>query len=208
MVGAVLGVAAVPKRAPELDEAQRQTELMHRVARGDEAALRHVGALHMGRVVRLAQRLLSSASDADDIAQETFVRVWQSASRFDSRKSSLGTWITTIAYRLCLDRLRARAARGHPLTLDDAQHMADAAPAVVDVLIHRQELARLNHALTALPARQRAAFLLFYLDERSGMECAQIMGLRPRAFWSLLHRARLAVENARVLMNDPPGKNS
>jgi RNA polymerase sigma-70 factor (ECF subfamily) len=208
MGSTLMAWAAGPELARTLDEAQSQTELMRRVARGDEAALREVGTLYMRRVVRLAQRLLGSASDADDIAQETLVRVWQSAGSFDAGRAGLGTWITTIGYRLCLDRLRASSSRGHAVDLEEAPEAVDGAPGIVDVLIHRQELARLHRALHALPARQRAAFLLFYLDEQRGPDCARIMGLRPRAFWSLLHRARSAVENARALTEDPPGKSS
>lgn len=163
---------------------------MARVAAGSEAALRAIGERHFGRVLRLAQRMLGSAADADDVAQEVLVRVWQNARRWDPRRSRLSTWIYAIAYRLCVDRLRSRRTAA----LDEAGDVADPAPRAEELLIRRAEARRLNAAIAVLPPRQRAALALFYGEELSGPDAAQALGLRLRAFWSLLHRARAAVE--------------
>jgi RNA polymerase sigma-70 factor, ECF subfamily len=171
----------------------RDAALMRRVAAGDEAALRALAQLHGGRVVRLAQRLLGSAAEADEVAQETLLRLWRRAGDWDSARGTLPTWLGTIAWRLCADRLRA-PGRHTTLELDAAAGLASAAPDAEAMLARRQLLTRVQTVLDGLPARQRAAFLLFYVEEASGQEAAGILGLRIRAFWSLLNRARLAVE--------------
>ena len=175
--------------------AETDTALMAAIIAGHEPALRDLAALHGGRVVRIAQRMLGSAAEADEVAQETLVRVWQHAARWDPARASLATWIGTIAWRLCADRLRQPGRHTH-MDLEAAYDLASPEPDAEAALIRQQTLRHVQTAMDALPARQRAAFVLFHLEDVSGQDAAQIMGLGQRAFWSLLHRARSAVERA------------
>ena len=163
---------------------------MARVVAGDEAAFRALADRQLGGMLRLAQKMLGSAADADEVAQEVLLRVWLRAGSWDPRKSRLSTWIYTITYRICLDRLRGR--RTEPL--DEAMEIPDPTPGADDLLARKAEGNRLRSALASLPARQRAALILFYQEELSGQEAADVLHLRLRAFWSLLHRARQAAE--------------
>lgn len=177
-------VAAAEPEAPD-DQA-----LMARVIARDEAAFRILADRQLGRILRLAQKMLGSAADADEVGQEVLLRVWLNARRWDPRRSRLSTWIYTITYRICLDRLRGRRTE----TLDEAMDIPDPTPGVYDLLARKADLNQLRSALGALPARQRAALILFYHEELSGQEAAHILNVRLRAFWSLLHRARQAAE--------------
>lgn len=164
--------------------------LMERVASGDGEALRLLAGRHVGRLLRLAQRLLGDEAAADEVAQEALVRLWTHASRWDRERSRLTTWLYAIVYRLCVDRLRDR--RWWSASEVPAEHASDV-PGALDALSREADLRRLSDAIGALPARPRAALTLHYYEGLSGQEAAEVLGVSLRAFWSLLHRAREAV---------------
>lgn len=171
--------------------AAEDAALMARIAAGDEAAFRHFADRHVGRMLRLAQSILGSAAEADEVAQEALLRVWRHAARWDAERSQPATWVHTIVTRLCVDRLRQR--RHEPL--DAANDVADPAPGALESLSSRQEAQALRDALASLPERQRVAVTLFYQEELPGAEAAEALGLNLRAFWSLLERARQALRH-------------
>jgi RNA polymerase sigma-70 factor (ECF subfamily) len=160
--------------------------LMRRIAAGDEAAFRLLTGRHLGRLLRLAQQMLGSATWADDVVQEALLRIWMNAGRWRPERARLTTWFYTIVYRLCIDRLRTQRT----VPLDLAMEAADPAPSTLEALAQAAELRQLAAAMQLLEPRQRAAVTLFYYEELSGPEAAAVLGLGLRAFWSLLHRAR------------------
>lgn len=163
--------------------------LVARIAAGDETAFRHFADRHVGRMLRLAQSILGSAAEADEVVQEALVRVWRHAARWDGARGQPGTWVHTIVARLCVDRLRQR--RHEPI--EAASEVADAAPSVLEALSSRQEALALRAALASLPERQRVAISLFYHEELGGAEAAATLRITLRAYWSLLERARRAL---------------
>lgn len=169
---------------------QSDETLMRRVATGDEAAFRTLAERHLGRIRRLARKMLASQADADDVAQETLVRIWSHAARWQPERARLTTWIYTMTYRLCVDRLRIRPA----MPLDHAMDIEDPAPSALETIAREADLRRLARALQTLPPRQRAALTLFYYEELGGPDAAAVLGVSLRAFWSLLHRARESVQ--------------
>ncbi|MBR0681706.1 sigma-70 family RNA polymerase sigma factor [Roseomonas eburnea] len=164
--------------------------LMARIAEGDEAAFRLFATRHVGRMLRVAQSILGSAAEADEVSQEALLRVWRHAARWDASRAQLGTWIHTIVVRLCVDRLRLR--RHEPI--DAAMEVPDPAPGALESLSSRDEQRQLRAAMATLPRRQRAALVLFYQEELAGTEAARTLGLSLSAFWSLLQRARRTVQ--------------
>jgi RNA polymerase sigma-70 factor (ECF subfamily) len=171
--------------------------LMKRIAEGSETALRALADRHIGRMLRLAEKTLGSAAEADDVIQEALLRIWNHAGSWRRERSRLTTWIYTIVYRLCIDRLR----RPHTAPLEVAADVPDPAPGAHETLQQSEDLMRLAAAMHALPPRQRAALTLFYYDEISGEEAAAILAVSRRAFWSLLHRSRQSVQ---AFMENPP----
>lgn len=164
--------------------------LVGRIAAGDQRALRVLMDRHMGRAIRLAERILRDASAADDVAQEAFVRVWTHAARFDATTARFSTWLYRIVVNLALDRARRR---GH-VPLDDALAVEDGAPDGEEMLIRRERAALLGQGLAALPARQRAALTLFHLEGLSGRDGAAMMEVSEKSFESLLGRGRAALK--------------
>ncbi len=190
---------AVLSAAPDAAE---DAALMARIAAGDEAAFRRFADRHVGRMLRLAQSILGSAAEADEVAQEALLRVWRHAARWDAARSQPGTWVHTIVTRLCVDRLRQR--RHEPI--DAATEVADPAPSALDALSSRREAQALRDALASLPERQRVALTLFYQEELPGAEAAETLGLNLRAFWSLLERARRTLRLRMQRDADPGGR--
>jgi RNA polymerase sigma-70 factor (ECF subfamily) len=178
------------ERRPAMMVEETDELLMRRIAERDEHAFRRLADRHLDRILALARKLMGSAAASEDVAQEALLRIWLNAAGWRPEKSRLSTWIYTITYRLCLDRLRSQ--RTQPL--DDAFELADPAPGAFEALALAEERHRLAAAMAALQPRQRAAVTLFYYEELSGPDAAAVLGLSLRAFWSLLHRARQSIQ--------------
>ncbi|MBP2228606.1 RNA polymerase sigma-70 factor (ECF subfamily) [Azospirillum agricola] len=174
------------------DETGSDDSLMARVAGGDAGAFERLAARHMRRAVALAQRMTGNPSDADEIAQEAFLRVWQHAARWDGARAAFTTWLYRIVVNLAIDRGRRPAWA----PLEDAGELADAAPDAVARIAERQTADLVNRALDGLPDRQRAAVVLFHQEGLSLRQAAEILGLSETAFASLLARARGALKTA------------
>jgi RNA polymerase sigma-70 factor (ECF subfamily) len=179
-----------------MSEGDNDEDLMRRVATSDNRAFRVLMARHIGRVIRVAQTTVGSAAEADDIAQEAFIRVWKNAVSFDPMQGRFTTWLHRIVMNLAIDRLRK--PRGE--ALESAGDVATDEPGALGMLIAREEQRSMAEALAALPERQRAAIALFYFEGLSGRESAQALDIGEKAFESLLLRARAALKQ-RVLAN-------
>ena len=98
--------------------------LLQRIATRDEAALAELYDRHSRLAYSVIMRILGSPSDAEDVLQETFVRVWSRADTYDALLGSPAAWLTRIARNRAIDRLRARRVRGH-VAVEPAVHAAD-----------------------------------------------------------------------------------
>jgi RNA polymerase sigma factor (sigma-70 family) len=161
-------------------------ELLPRVARGEGAAVREMVARKLPRLLALAQRMLGDRGEAEDVAQEAFVRIWQHAAKWEAGQARFDTWLHRVALNLCYDRLRGR--REHPS--DELPETEDPAPWPDGRLEARQAKARMDAALAALPSRQREALVLQYYQDLSNNDTAALMGISVEALESLLVRAR------------------
>ena len=124
--------------------------------------------------------------EAEDVAQEAFVRIWKQAPHWKEGEARFDTWIHRVALNLCYDRLRGR--REDPVA--DLPDEADPQPMPDMQLEARVRDERVRTALAALPVRQREALVLNYYQELSNIEAAALMGVTVDALESLLARAR------------------
>lgn len=161
-------------------------ELVSRVASGDEAACRILIDRHFARTLSLARRMLGNQHDAEEVAQEVFLRVWTHAERWEPGRAQFRTWLHRVATNLCLDRLRRRGTED----LNSIPDPASEEPSPHEQLESRQLAQRVDTALQALPARQRAAVTLTHFQGFSNIEAAEILGVTVEAVESLLGRAR------------------
>jgi RNA polymerase sigma-70 factor, ECF subfamily len=156
---------------------------------GDTRAFAQLVREHQGPVYRVALRMLGSASDAEDVAQETFVQAWRSLGRFRG-DSAVSTWLYRIATNRSLDLIARRRVQGDPL--EDA----DAVAGGVDPAAAAQERAALRavvDGLLALPAEQRALLVLHELEGLSYAEVADVLHVPPPTVKGRMHRARGAL---------------
>lgn len=161
-------------------------QLMERVCEHDEEAFACLLARHLNAVHGYLYRLTGSPADADDLSQDTFLRVWQKASTFKPGQVRLTTWLHRIAHNLCIDQFRRQRSAMDVELQDLADESADQVSAHAD----RESLAHLNAVLLALPEGQRSALVLCQIQGFSNLEAAEILGVSVRALESLLARAR------------------
>ena len=160
-------------------------ELLTRVGKGDQRAIRVLIARKAARVLALATRMLGDAAEAEDVAQETFLRIWRVAPEWRPGEARFDTWLHRVALNLCYDRLRRRTSTTH-----DAPEQIDPGPAPDRGLIARDIGRGVNTAIQQLPHRQREAIVLCHYQELSNIEAAALMGVSIDALESLLARAR------------------
>lgn len=171
-------------------DADDDSALMRRVAARDASAFRLLVERHGPRPHRIAWRMLGSSADAQDIAQEALLRLWQQAGNWHGGGPGVAAWLTRVATNLCIDRLRARAR----LSDEAPPERADDAP-LADVLLEgEQERAAVIAALDTLPDRQRAAIVLTYYEDLANADAAAVLDMNIKAFESLLLRARRALK--------------
>jgi len=170
-------------------ERQTDEQLMQRVAKGDHRAFSVLVDRHMRRVVSVAQNITRTRADADDIAQETFLRVWERPRLYDVSQARFTTWLHRVTVNLCIDRQRVRT----PDPLDDVPEQPLDAASLVDLLYAAERRSAVSAALRELSVQQRTAIALFHMQGFSQREAAAIMELSEGAFESLLQRGRRAL---------------
>ena len=161
-------------------------ELVRRVGTGDPAAVQTLVARKLPRILALATRMLGDASEAEDVAQETFVRIWRHASGWRRGSARFDTWIHRVALNLCYDRLRRRR-----------EWVTDALPEVADPAAFAdapEEEHRIEWALQRIAPRQREAIVLVYYQEMSNIEASTAMQISVDAVESLLARGRRSLQ--------------
>ncbi|GAK45180.1 ECF subfamily RNA polymerase sigma-24 factor [Tepidicaulis marinus] len=170
--------------------------LLKRLAAGEERAARFLLARYLPRVLALAQRMLGSRSEAEDVAQEVFLRIWKQAARWQPGGARFSTWVHRVTSNLCIDRLRVRKSA----PLEDAALIADPAPGAESRVAEAEQSARVAAALQSLPERQRLALILVHYQELGNRETAEIMDCTVEAVEALLTRARKGLKD--LLLKD------
>ncbi len=144
---------------------QQDWMLMHRAAAGDEAAVAELYDRFGSLVYKVARQLLPTRGEAEDAVQEVFIRLWQTADRYDPRRAKLVTWVMLIARRHLIDRLRRNAVRGttsglreDTATVDTRQEGPERRPQV------DERNSRLMQRIAELPELQRVVIERAYLQ--------------------------------------------
>jgi len=171
---------------------------MLRVKTGDLGAFEELVETHQHRVVGTVAKMLGDETEAEDVAQQVFVRVWRSAARYEPT-AKFTTWLFTITRNLVFNELRRRKRHG-TTSLDESRENDDDSPRhqiadlgvkVPDVSMLDDEMMNAIHrAIEELPEAQRMAIVLRRYEETPYEEIAQVLDLTVPAVKSLLFRAR------------------
>lgn len=167
--------------------------LVERARRGDEGAFGELVERHQGRALALAWRLGGDRADAEEVAQDAFVRAWRALPSFRG-ESAFGTWLHRIVTRVALDRrARATARRSHEVGVGDADLESVAAAGPVPEEEDRVTAQARAALLAGLSEAQRAAVSLHYLEDRPVLEVARLLGVPENTVKTHLARARAAM---------------
>lgn len=164
-------------------------DLVRDVAAGHQQALAQLVARHLAGVRAIALRFTGSTADADDVAQDVFLKVWTHAASFDPSKASFRTWLYRIAANRCFDLLRSRR-RWSWLGFEAVPDAPSPEPGADDAMADREMLAAVRADILALPERQRMALVLVVTAERTAQDVADVLGLSRAAAEQLIVRAR------------------
>lgn len=166
----------------------KDAELLKSVAAGDMRACRTLVDGRLKPMLGLAYQMLGNVSEAEDIAQEAFLRLWRQAPKWKP-EAKISVWLYRVVYNLCIDHLR----KVKEISSDGLPEASEAPTQMGQ--IHNGEMAEMvNSAVFTLPERQRAAITLVYLQEETNIRAAEIMGISVDALESLLSRARKALK--------------
>lgn len=167
-------------------------DLLEAVGQGDRQAFATLMERHGRYALALALRMLNNAHDAEDVAQEAFVRVWTHAARWNPQGGAqFTTWLYRVVVNLCLDRRRVSS----PLPLDGVAEPEDPARNGLDTLTDGQAAKLVAEAMAELPDRQRVAMALCYFDDIGCQQAADIMEISVSAMESLLVRGRRSLKD-------------
>lgn len=166
--------------------------LMQRVAAGDHRAYATLVDRHLRHAVNMAWRVMLDRADAEEVAQEAFLRVWQHAQRWQpDGGASFRTWLNRVVVNLCIDRKR----RPGMAALDDQPEPVDPQATPFEARLANETGERVAEALARLPERQRAAIVLCYWEGESNIAAAEALGVSVGALESLLIRAKRSLRD-------------
>lgn len=185
MAGKVAKISRIPaSRHPQAVDPGR----IARAAAGDAGAWAALVHRHLPAVTRCAAYMLGDPAEAEDVAQDTFLRLYRKLSTWEGGEDGLSSWLHRVTVNLSIDRHRAPA---RPASLADIGEVAE--PAGLDGPLDRKR--HIEAALADLPERQRAALVLVHYQGFSGREAASALDISAEALESLLARARRTLRN-------------
>jgi RNA polymerase sigma-70 factor (ECF subfamily) len=178
-----LHIAAVTTRPVE---GENDADLLIRIAAGDKAAFTVLAERYYRPLSDLAYRHLGRLADAEDVAQDALLRIWQKAGLWERRDVQPRSWIYRIAYNLVIDEVRKHRPTETLDGLDELPASTSTERELEQVNIRRH----IDAGLRSLPERQRTAIALCALHGLANYEAAAIMELSVDALESLLARGR------------------
>jgi len=176
-----------PRQDPDAD-------ILMALARGSQAekatALSTLMDRHLGSIKSLAWHMMGDEMIAEDVAQETFLKAWNQADRWEPGRAKFSTWLHRVTKNACFDRLRKKKE----IYSDSVPELQDDAPNAAQIMMtietEQTQKDHVNMALQKLPERQLAAITLCHYENKSQSEAAEILEIGVRAYESLLARAR------------------
>jgi RNA polymerase sigma-70 factor (ECF subfamily) len=184
-----------------MDKQIPSEDLMARIAEGDQDVFEVLVDRHQTSILNLIYRFVGDRTQAKDLAQEVFIRVWQAAGSYQP-KAKFTTWIYRITANLCFNELKSARRRklfqflqfGEDQENTIEEVLVDASPSPEDLLLSREQSRRISDALQSLPDNQRLALILKRYDDLSYQEIAKVIGCSVSAVESLLVRAKRTLQ--------------
>ena len=169
-----------------------EPEILNQVHRGNQEAFTQLVETYQRPVYNLCYRMLGDPDEAEDAAQETFLRVYKNIKHYD-QKRQFSTWLLSIAAHLCIDQLRKR--RMVLVSMDGTPYLdpPDSLPGPEASFYLKEDQKRVQSLLKTLSPADRAAVIMYYWYDFSYEEISKSLSLTVSAVKSRLHRARLSM---------------
>jgi RNA polymerase sigma-70 factor (ECF subfamily) len=178
-----------------------EAELLRKVQQKDEDAFAELVEIYQTPVYNLCYRMLGSAEEAEDAAQESFWRAYQAIHRYDPTRSFI-TWLLSIAAHYCIDLQRKRKLPVLEIDGEEEFEIPDRAMEPEKMLSNKQEKEMITGMLKKISETDRAVIILRYWQEMPEEEIAKSLSLTISAVKSRLHRARLQL--AKLMLEPKP----
>ena len=172
-----------------ISQNQRDAELLARFSKGDRAAALALTSRLAPVVFAQAFRMLGDRTEAEDVTQESLLRLWKAAPGWDATRAKITTWLYRVTSNLCIDCLR----KSNRNSGDEVPEVADETPGIDLKLQATARAQALQHALQILPDRQRQAMILRHIEDLSNPEISDIMEISVEAVENLVSRGKRAL---------------
>ncbi len=159
------------------DKAAELAQLLKLASRGDQEAFAKLYDATSTRVFGLAVRIVRDRAQAEEVAQEAFLEIWKTASRFDPAKGSAHGWMLTIVHRKSVDRVRSAEASTRRDTTYELRNQTVDHDSTADAAHASMEARRVRNAMESLTAAQREALELAYFGGYTHTEVASMLDL-------------------------------
>jgi RNA polymerase sigma-70 factor (ECF subfamily) len=177
-----------------METVQEEQVWILRTLQGDSEAFAELVRRYQRPVYLLAYRMLGNGPDAEDVAQETFLRAYQALASFEIGRR-FSSWLLSIASNLCIDLLRRRKLAW--LSLEDVTYRAAASQEEpVSGALRREQADQVQRLLARLPEKYRLVVVLRYWYDLSYEEIVEVTGLSLNTVKTRLHRARAMLARA------------
>ena len=178
-------------RTSQNEARQADQALMARVSQGDAQAFQQLVDSGIDRVLAVARRMLGDDMEAEDVAQDVFLRLWRQADSWQGGRAQVSTWLYRVTVNSCIDRMRSRREE----TVDELPEVSR--EATQQLTLEEEDLQDyMDAALQGLPERQRVALVLFHYENLSMNAVAETMDASVEAVESLLARGRRALKKS------------
>ncbi|MEJ2487608.1 MAG: sigma-70 family RNA polymerase sigma factor [Anaerolineales bacterium] len=157
--------------------------------RGDDVAFSRLVEAYQRPVYNLCYRMLGNARDAEDAAQETFIRAYKAINRYDPNRK-FSTWLLSIASNYCIDQHRRRKLPSFSMDAFDSPIIPDKAKGLEAMIMQDEQQSEVSALLDSLNPKDKAAVVMRYWYDYSYVEIADALSLSVSAVKSRLHRAR------------------
>ncbi|KYG23955.1 RNA polymerase sigma factor [Bradyrhizobium sp. AT1] len=181
-------VPLAPDSAPVADDVvhDEDSELLDRLATGDEIAFRALVERHIDRAYAIALRIVGNAADAEDVVQDTMLKIWSHRGRWQHGRAKFSTWLYRVISNRCIDLRRKPRTEN----VETVPEVADGQPGAVEIIARNELNGMLETAMQRLPEQQRIAVIFSYHENMSNGEIAEVMDTTVAAVESLLKRGR------------------
>ncbi len=168
----------------------QETLIVNKIIGGDTQAFAVLVDRYKDLVFTLAIRMLKNREEAEEVSQDTFIKVYKSLPKFKG-DSKLSTWVYKVAYNTCLDRIKKNNRRQSEITIDSfTENQIKTLDNALSALEEKEQQQTIQDCLQQLSSKDSFLLTLFYFEELSLEEISQIVNMEPNTVKVNIHRAR------------------